>query len=58
VIELPLLLGALQVSVALVFPAVALVIVGAVGVVAGVTALECADAEPVPTELIAATVKV
>jgi len=51
-------LGALQVSVALVFPAVALVIVGAVGVVAGVTALECADAEPVPTELIAATVKV
>jgi hypothetical protein len=58
VIELPLLLGALQVSVALVFPAVALVIVGAVGVVAGVTALEGVDAEPVPRELIAATVKV
>ncbi len=53
--------GAVQVTVAWALPAVAVPIVGAPGTVAGatgVTAFESADWSPVPTELIAATLKV
>jgi len=54
----PLLAGAVKVTVALVFPTVAVPIAGAPGTVAGVTLLEAADASPVPTLLVAVTVKV
>ena len=54
----PLEAGAVQVTVAEALPAVAVPMVGAPGVVAGVTALEAADWAPVPTLLMAATVKV
>jgi hypothetical protein len=47
-----------KLTVALLFPAVAVPIVGAPGTVAGVTLLEAADAAPVPTPLVAVTVKV
>ena len=39
-------------------PAVAVPTVGALGTVAGVTELEAAEAAPVPTPLVAVTVKV
>src|SRR5712691_6817563 len=54
----PLEAGAFQASVTLEFPAVAVSPVGAPGTVAGVTALEAADAGPVPTALVAVTVNV
>ena len=57
----PLEAGAVQVTVAEALPAVAVPMVGAPGTVAGavgVTELEAAEAGPVPTALIAATVKV
>ena len=53
-----MLAGAVKLTVALLFPAVAVPIVGAPGTVAGVTLLEAADAAPVPTPLVAVTVKV
>jgi len=53
-----LLAGAVKLTVALLFPAVAVPIVGVPGTVAGVTLLEAADAAPVPTPLVAVTVKV
>jgi hypothetical protein len=53
-----LLAGAVKLTVVLPFPAVAVPIVGAPGTVAGVTLLEAADAAPVPTPLVAVTVKV
>jgi hypothetical protein len=53
-----LLAGAVKLTVALLFPAVAVPIVGAPGTVAGVTLLEAAEDEPVPTPLVAVTVKV
>ena len=51
-------LGALQVTVALTFPAVALTLVGASGRVIGVTALDAADAAEVPAAFVAVTVNV
>ena len=54
----PLLAGAVQVTVAEALPKVAVPMVGAPGTVAGVTALDWAEAAPVPMALIAATVKV
>jgi hypothetical protein len=56
-----LLAGAVKVTVALALPAVAVPMVGAPGTVAlatGVTLLEAADAGPVPSALVAVTVKV
>ena len=50
--------GAVQVTVAEATPAVAVPMVGAPGVVAGVTAADGAEAAPVPAMLMAATVKV
>ena len=54
----PLLAGAVQVTVAEALPAVADTPVGAPGTVAGVTAVEAAEAAPVPAPLVAVTVKV
>ena len=57
----PLAAGAVHETVALALPAVAVTLVGAPGTVAGmtgVTELEAAEAEPVPTALVAVTVKV
>ncbi len=58
--EPPLLAGAVHVMVADVANAVAVAVtpVGAPGVVAGMAAAEAAEAEPVPTPLVAVTVKV
>jgi hypothetical protein len=53
-----LLAGALKVIVACPFPAVALPTVGAPGTPMGVTLPEGADGGPMPTLLVAATVKV
>jgi hypothetical protein len=50
--------GAVQLTVACAFPPVALTAVGAPGTVAGVTLLDGADAAPMPTLLLALTVKV
>jgi hypothetical protein len=50
--------GAVNVTVAWAFPAVAATAVGAPGVVYGVTALEAVEALEVPTEFVAVTVKV
>ena len=50
--------GAVQVTVAEALPLVAVPMVGAPGTVAGVTALDAAEAVPVPAPLMAATVKV
>ena len=50
--------GGVNVTVACAMPAVAVPIVGAPGRPAGVTLLEGADAAPVPTALVAVTVKV
>ena len=54
----PLLAGAVKVTDACALPPVAVPIVGAPGTVAGVTLLDAADAAPVPTALVAVTVKV
>jgi len=54
----PLLAGAVKLTVALLFPAVAVPIVGAPGTVAGVTLLDATDTAPVPTPFVAVTVKV
>jgi hypothetical protein len=54
----PVLEGALQVIDAEALEPVAAPIVGAPGTVAGVTAFEALEKEPVPTTLMAATVKV
>ena len=56
--EPPLLLGALNVTVASPFPRVAVPMVGASGVVAGVTLFEADEADPVPTAFVAVTVNV
>ncbi len=50
--------GAFHVTVAWALPPVAVTAVGAPGTVAGVTALEAADAVELPTALLAVTVKV
>ena len=50
--------GAVKLTVACVLPLVAVPIVGAPGVVAGVTLLEAADAGPVPITFVAVTVNV
>jgi hypothetical protein len=50
--------GAVQLTVACAFPAVALTLVGAPGTAAGVTAVDGFDARPVPIELVAVTVNV
>ena len=50
--------GAVNATPACVLPATARVIVGAPGSVAGVTLFEGAEASPVPTALVAVTVKV
>jgi hypothetical protein len=54
----PLDAGALKDTVAWALPAAADTLVGAPGTVAGVTLLEAVEAGPVPTELVAVTVKV
>jgi hypothetical protein len=54
----PLDEGAEKATSAWPFPAVAGPIVGAPGTVAGVTALDAAEALPVPAEFVAVTVKV
>ncbi len=54
----PLLTGAVKVIVASPFPAVAVTLVGAPGVVAGVTELLTTDAVLVPIPFVAVTVKV
>ena len=56
--EPPLEAGGAKKTVACAFPAVAATDGGAPGTVAGVTLLEGADAGPVPTVLVAVTVKV
>jgi len=53
----PLLAGAAKLTVALLFPAVALPMAGAPGAPRGVTLLEAAEAAPVPVTLVAVTVK-
>jgi hypothetical protein len=50
--------GAVQLTVAWAFPAVAVTPVGALGTVDGVTAVDGLDAGPVPFALAALTVKV
>ncbi len=54
----PLAAGAVKVTEADPLPAVAVPMVGAPGTVAGVTELEALEAAPVPTALVAVTVKV
>ena len=54
----PLLPGAVNATDAEPLPYVAVPTVGALGAVAGVTALEAEEAELVPTELVAVTVNV
>jgi len=56
--EPPFDAGAVKATLAAALPAVAVPIVGAPGTVAGVTLFDAADALPVPTLLVAATVKV
>ena len=50
--------GAVKLTLACAFPAVAETLVGTPGTVAGVTADDAVEAEPVPTLLVAVTVKV
>ena len=57
-IGLPPFDGAVQLTVACAFPAVALTFVGAPGSVAGVTAFDGLDARPVPIAFVAVTVNV
>ena len=54
----PVTVGAVQLTVAEAFAAVAVPMVGAPGTVAGVTELDAADGRPVPMPLMAATLKV
>jgi hypothetical protein len=54
----PLLAGAVKLTVACVLPALAATAVGAPGTVTGVTALDAVLAEPLPTALVATTLKV
>jgi hypothetical protein len=54
----PVLEGAVKLTVALLFPAVALPMAGAPGAPRGVTLLEAAEAAPVPATLVDITVKV
>jgi hypothetical protein len=54
----PILAGAVNVTVACPLAATADTLVGAPGVVAGVTAEEAVEAVPVPTLFVAVTVKV
>jgi hypothetical protein len=54
----PLLAGDVNVTVACALPPVAVPIVGAPGTVAGVTPFDAADAAPVPSAFVAATVNV
>ena len=56
--EPPVFDGAVNVIVACPLPATALTLVGASGIVAGVTELEALDAVLVPTALVAVTVNV
>ena len=53
-----MLAGAVKLTVTLLFPAVAVPTVGAPGAPSGVALLEAVDAAPVPTLLVAVTVKV
>jgi hypothetical protein len=57
-IVLPPFDGAVQLTVAWAFPAVAVTPVGAAGAAAGVTAVEGEDSAPLPIELVAITVNV
>jgi hypothetical protein len=50
--------GAFQITVACALPAMAVILVGAPGMVAGVTALDALDDAPVPTVLIVVTTNV
>jgi hypothetical protein len=54
----PVLVGAVQLTVADALPLTGVAMVGAPGVVAGVTLADEAENEPVPTTLMAATVNV
>jgi hypothetical protein len=54
----PLFVGAVQLTVAVVLPAVAVTAVGAPGSAFGVTALDGDEAGPVPLALVADTLKV
>ena len=54
----PVLAGAVKLTVALLFPAVAVPMAGAPGTVAGVRLLDAAEAALVPALLVAVTVKV
>jgi hypothetical protein len=56
--EPPLLAGAVNATAASALPPVAVPMVGAPGTVAGVTLFEAADAAPVPSAFVAATVNV
>ena len=56
--EPPVLDGAFQVSFTEPLPAVGVTAVGGPGTLRGVTMLETGEGEPVPIELVAATVKV
>jgi hypothetical protein len=56
--EPPSLTGAVKLTLAAPSEAVALTPVGAPGTAAGVIAVEAVEAEPVPTPLVAVTVKV
>jgi hypothetical protein len=54
----PLSPGAMKLTVACPFPGVAVVIVGAPGIVRGVTAFDASDGDPVPAAFVAVTVNV
>ena len=54
----PLLTGAVKVTTARALPVITETPVGAPGTTAGVTGAEAAEAEPVPIEFVAVTVKV
>ena len=58
IVDPPLLTGGVKLMVASPLPATAVTLVGAPGVVNGVTEFELEEAEPVPTVLVAVTVKV
>ena len=57
-VDPPLEAGAVKLTLAEALPGVAETPVGAPGTVAGVTAFDAAEAGPVPTPLVAVTVKV
>lgn len=54
----PVLVGAINATLAVVFPAVATTDVGAPGTVTGITAAEAAEGTELPTAFVAFTVKV